>query len=257
MANCVLVTGGFDPLHSGHIQYFIEAKKLGDRLVVGLNSDEWLTRKKGKPFMSWEERHSVVSNLSMVDEVIDFVDDNDTAVHAIAQCLGKYETVIFANGGDRSKLEQLPEYQYYNILDMNRLTFVCGVGGENKKNSSSTLLSDWLGESRERDWGYWRVLEEAGNYKIKELVIKPGQSLSDQKHKLRHEHWYVLQGEVEIVTERETSWNTIVLKQNMSYIIPAETWHLAKNPNLDNNTHILEIQYGTECTEEDIVRRTK
>jgi len=48
----VIVTGGFDPLHSGHILYFNEARKLGDRLWVGLNSDEWLTRKKGQPFMS-------------------------------------------------------------------------------------------------------------------------------------------------------------------------------------------------------------
>ena len=47
----VLVTGGFDPLHSGHIDYFREAKKLGDKLVVGVNSDDWLTRKKGRPFM--------------------------------------------------------------------------------------------------------------------------------------------------------------------------------------------------------------
>ena len=66
----VLVTGGFDPLHSGHISYFEEAKKLGDKLVVGLNSDEWLTRKKGLPFMPLKERKIIVQNLKMVDEVI-------------------------------------------------------------------------------------------------------------------------------------------------------------------------------------------
>ena len=65
----VLVTGGFDPLHSGHISYFKEAKKLGDKLVVGLNSDKWLTRKKGKPFMPIQERVEIVKNLQMVDDV--------------------------------------------------------------------------------------------------------------------------------------------------------------------------------------------
>jgi D-beta-D-heptose 7-phosphate kinase/D-beta-D-heptose 1-phosphate adenosyltransferase len=62
MSKVVLVTGGFDPLHSGHIKYFKEAKLLGDRLIVGLNSDEWLERKKGKAFMPWNERLCIVNN---------------------------------------------------------------------------------------------------------------------------------------------------------------------------------------------------
>ena len=62
----VLVTGGFDPLHSGHISYFKEAKKLGDKLVVGLNSDEWLTRKKGRPFMPFKERLKIIQNLKII-----------------------------------------------------------------------------------------------------------------------------------------------------------------------------------------------
>ena len=66
----VLVTGGFDPLHSGHIAYLTAAKKLGDKLVVGINSDEWLTRKKGKPFMPLRERISIISALSVVDDVL-------------------------------------------------------------------------------------------------------------------------------------------------------------------------------------------
>ena len=66
----VLVTGGFDPIHSGHIQYFNEAKKLGDKLIVGLNSDHWLTRKKGAPFMNLKNRAVIIQSLNMVDEVI-------------------------------------------------------------------------------------------------------------------------------------------------------------------------------------------
>ena len=75
----VLVTGGFDPLHSGHIEYFKAARELGDYLVVGVNSDDWLTRKKGKAFMPFEERASIIKELKCVDKVIGFNDDDDSA----------------------------------------------------------------------------------------------------------------------------------------------------------------------------------
>ena len=68
----IIVSGGFDPLHSGHIAYFKSAKELGDKLIVALNSDEWLKEKKGKFFMPFLERKSIVENLSCVDLVIDF-----------------------------------------------------------------------------------------------------------------------------------------------------------------------------------------
>ncbi len=66
----VLVTGGFDPIHSGHIDYFNSARQLGDKLVVGLNSDKWLSRKKGQPFMTWQDRFQIIKHLKMVDFVI-------------------------------------------------------------------------------------------------------------------------------------------------------------------------------------------
>ena len=87
MSKVVLVTGGFDPLHSGHIAYFKAARELGDHLVVGLNSDEWLTRKKGRPFMPIEERAAIVKELACVDEVIAFDDNDDTACAAIGYVL--------------------------------------------------------------------------------------------------------------------------------------------------------------------------
>ena len=75
MKTIVLVTGGFDPIHSGHIAYFNEAKKLGNELWVGVNSDEWLVRKKGRPFMPFVERANIIKNLKMVDLVLSFDDD--------------------------------------------------------------------------------------------------------------------------------------------------------------------------------------
>ena len=133
----VLVTGGFDPLHSGHISYFESAKKLGDILVVGLNSDEWLTRKKGKPFMSFAERLAIIKALYCIDYIIEFNDDNDTAINALEKVKERYPdaTIIFANGGDRTK-ENIPE------LVVDGVNFAFNVGN-NKTISSSQLLDAW------------------------------------------------------------------------------------------------------------------
>lgn len=188
----VICTGGFDPLHSGHIAFFKEAKTLGDYLVVGLNSDAWLTRKKGRPFMPWQERFSVVSNLSIVDEVVSFNDDDGSAIDAIRKVLLNSNTgdqIIFANGGDRTK-DNIPEM---SISDA-RLSFVFGVGGENKMNSSSWILQEWKSPKTERPWGYYRVLHDVVGCKVKELTVEPGQRLSMQRHSKRKEHWLVSEG---------------------------------------------------------------
>ena len=106
----VLVTGGFDPIHSGHIAYFESARKLGDCLVVGLNSDDWLTRKKGRYFMPSTERVEIVQALEPVDHVILFDDSDGSAVQAIANCKELFpdSQIIFANGGDRTN-KNIPE----------------------------------------------------------------------------------------------------------------------------------------------------
>ena len=252
MNKVVLVTGGFDPLHSGHVKYFKEAKKLGDRLIVGLNSDEWLERKKGRAFMPWNERLCIVNNLQMVDEVFTFMDDDDSAINFIKQVKAHYpnDKIIFANGGDRTS-ENIPE------MAVEGVEFVFGVGGENKANSSSWILDEWKTQRTERDWGYWRVLDhkpEQG-YKVKELVIYPGKSLSDQKHFKRSEQWIVLEGVVDMKTEWNGQSGNLQLKQHgMPYEIGKEVWHLASNTGTEN-AHILEIQWGSECIEEDIERR--
>lgn len=251
----VLVTGGFDPLHSGHIEYFKAAKKLGDKLVVGINSDAWLQRKKGRSFMPWNERASIIKSIGCVDEVIGFNDDDGSATDAINQTRKLYPKteIIFANGGDR-QADNIPE-----LFDDNtgELTFVYGVGGENKMNSSSWILDEWKTQKTERDWGYWRVLDDKPEkgYKVKELVIYPGKSLSDQRHFKRSEQWMVLEGTVKMETEWENRKDTVHLKPHtLPYEIGKEVWHKASNPN-GENAHILEIQWGTECIEEDIERR--
>jgi cytidyltransferase-like protein len=251
-----LVTGGFDPLHLGHIEYFKAAKELGDELHVGLNSDDWLTRKKGRPFMTFGDRASIIQELSVVDKVISFDDRDNSACGAIYKTLATHGDIeiIFANGGDRTDTTT-PEYKTYG--ELSKIKFAWGVGGSNKANSSSWILDEWKTQKTERDWGYWRVLDhkpEKG-YKVKELVIYPGKSLSDQKHFKRSEQWIVLEGVVKMDTEWEDRKDTVHLRPHtLPYEIDKEVWHKASNPN-NENAHILEIQWGSECVEEDIERR--
>ncbi len=254
MEKIVLVTGGFDPLHSGHIAYFKSAKSLGDILIVGLNSDEWLERKKGRAFMSWNERLCVINNLSMVDEVYTFDDSDGSAKSFIRQVRAHYPTakLIFANGGDRTS-SNIPEM---DITDDN-LEFTFGVGGENKKNSSSWILEEWKSPKTERPWGYYRVLHENNNeLKVKELTVNPGQCLSMQKHENRSEHWFIVEGKAEIYTVNKSSDYEFlgVYGKHQNIHIQKSQWHQLCNPT-NEPLKIIEIQYGSDCKEEDIERK--
>ena len=141
MSNIVLVTGGFDPIHSGHISYLKEASKLGSKLIVGLNSDEWLTRKKGNYFLPFKERATILKSIKYVNKVISFDDTDNTAnkVIGLARTFGKGK-VIFANGGDREK-NNVPEIDTWGSNP--QVEFVFGVGG-NKTNSSSDILNNYV-----------------------------------------------------------------------------------------------------------------
>lgn len=244
----VICSGGFDPIHSGHIKFFKEAKLLGDYLIVGLNSDEWLTRKKGRPFMPWKERLAVVSNMSVVDEVIAFDDSDGSAIDAIKHVLGSTTSdakVIFANGGDRTK-ENIPEM---SIQDP-RLTFVFGVGGEDKKNSSSWILEEWKSPKTERPWGYYRVLYDIPMCKVKELVVNPGKKLSMQQHQHRSEYWFVSEGTATVYWDHGHS----EIQQHASEIINQQEWHQLANET-DRPLKVVEIQHGPACEENDIIRK--
>ena len=136
-----LVTGGFDPIHSGHIRYFERAKDLSNYLVVGLNGDPWLKRKKGQYFQSWTERADIIRHLNMVDAVVSWDDVDDSACGAIEKCLEIADEVIFCNGGDRGK-GNTPELDKFK--DNDRVKFEWGIGGEDKMNSSSWILHGYF-----------------------------------------------------------------------------------------------------------------
>jgi cytidyltransferase-like protein len=254
MRKIVLVTGGFDPLHSGHIEYFKSAKKLGDLLVVGINSDSWLSRKKGAPFMPEQERNGIVKNLSMVDRTIFFNDRDGSAKEAIRDLRALYpnDQIVFANGGDRTQ-ENIPEM---DIKDDN-LVFAFGIGGENKMNSSSWILQEWKTPKTERAWGYYRVLHEQGkDVKVKELTVDPGKCLSMQRHKDRGEHWFVSEGTATVYTlNRSTDVELIGTFNKFENLHISKTeWHQLCN-DTESPLKIVEIQYGDNCIEDDIERK--
>lgn len=249
----VLVTGGFDPVHSGHIAYFKAAATLGNRLIVGLNSDEWLTRKKGQPFMPWTERLCVINNLAMVDEVYTFDDEDGSACHFIQQVRAHYPDaeLVFANGGDRTA-NNIPEMVFDDV------EFVFGVGGEDKKNSSSWILEDWKKPRTERAWGYYRVLHEVGSHvKLKELTVMPKTCLSMQRHEHRAEFWFVAEGEATVYTvdSHSTEYDLLASPACHQHTwIRLNQWHQLCNET-DQPLRLIEIQYGHNCVEQDIERR--
>lgn len=254
MKKIVLITGGFDPVHSGHINYIKAARELGDILVVGVNSDAWLQRKKGRSFMPILERTNILRNIVGVDYVIDFDDADGTAKQAIRMVRQSYpqDQIIFANGGDRTD-ENIPEM---DVADDN-VKFVFGVGGFKKANSSSWILEEWKAPQTRRQWGYYRVLHETPGVKVKELTVDPGAALSMQRHKDRAEFWLVASGEATVYTVDSASTDTELQGryQRHQYLhIDTNEWHQLVNEE-SNPLKIVEIQYGDRCEEEDIERK--
>lgn len=253
MDKVVVITGGFDPIHSGHIDYINAAKKLGSILIVGVNSDEWLVRKKGRSFMPFEDRIAIIGALQDVDYAIPFDDRDGTAKDAIRWARKAYpdHTIVFANGGDRNS-DNIPEMDFVD----DNLEFAFDVGGD-KTNSSSYLLEEWKAPKTERIWGYYRVLHENGQeVKLKELTVEPRHYLSMQKHSHRSELWFVAEGEASLYTiNRSSDAEKVGTYCKFSTLhINVNDWHQLANES-DEPLKIIEIQYGEECVEEDIVRK--
>ena len=247
----IIVSGGFDPIHSGHIAYFKSARSLGDKLVVALNSDQWLINKKGKFFMPFNERKAIIENFADVDIVINFEDDDlGSATNALIKVKEMFpeDDIAFANGGDRNK-GNIPE------MSVEGVEFIFSVGGDDKKNSSSWILKKWQYYHEDRIWGSFYNLFEGEGVKVKELIVDSGKGMSFQKHFKRHEIWLVSQGSCVVNYSKDSPENRehVTLNKFDKYIVPLGEWHQITNP-FEETCRIIEIQYGEEVVEDDIER---
>jgi len=145
----VAVSGGFDPIHIGHIRMFRRAKTLGDKLVVILNNDNWLRQKKENIFMPETERKEILEALRGVDRVVLTKHKPNSSDMSVCAELMEIKPDIFANGGDR-KLGNIPEVPVCKAIGC-KMVFNAGAGG--KVQSSSWLLGDYIKKATKKKTG--------------------------------------------------------------------------------------------------------
>jgi len=211
----VAVSGYFDPIHEGHIEYFRLARNLGDRLVVILNNDEQVIMKKGKAFMPEAGRRAVIEALEMVDEVVVSVDKDAS----VCESLRKVGPDIFANGGDRF-VDEVPEAAVCEELG---IEIIDGLG--KKIQSSSGLVRESKKSCVERFWGRFVSIEKGDGYQVKRLTLDVGKRISLQRHLHRSEHWVVVSGVARVTLDDDE----IILKKNESVYVPLGAVHRLEN----------------------------
>jgi len=240
----VLVSGGFDPLHAGHVDMFAAAKARGDRLIVAVNTDEWLHRKKGYVFMPMEMRMKIVRECRYVDEVIMAETDQ---YGAISPTIKKVKPDIFANGGDRVEGE-LPESEVAACEELG-VELLYGIGG-GKIASSSTFASNLMRrEQASRPWGGFEVIRRTPANWVKIIEVDPFQMTSLQRHKHRDESWVVVSGKARITT----NGMVFTMQPGDVYVVPRGTLHRIENV-IGQPLIIVEVAVGNP-QEDDIERR--
>ena len=243
-----LVSGGFDPVHVGHLRMFQDAKNLSDNVILLLNNDEWLIEKKGKPFMNQIQRKEILEEFKSITKVIIQTSNDKSSSPAIEEFVknNPNKSICYCNGGDRSNIKNIREAEICKKFGVN-LEF--GVGGEDKIESSSQLTKNYLGNVEKRPWGNYHIIAKNKGYQIKEIKVLKKSKLSLQKHSNRSEFWQIVKGESKITIEN----NEYYLKEKEYIYIPNNTIHRIENIG-EKDLIFIEIQLGENLKEEDIIR---
>ena len=255
MTKYVLISGGFDPIHEGHLDLINGAAKAG-KVIAIVNSDKSLVDKKGYFFMNQDQRINVIKNLKNVHDAYISIDKDSTVRKTIESIVKEklYKIAYFANGGDRSKPEDIPERE---VCESNSIELIFNVGGD--KIQSSSILTQSLTEKIlnlnndssivKKPWGYFRNFIYEDNYLLKKIVILPQEEISYQSHKYRDEHWIIVKGEIEVTKENKK----LQLSENNYLFIQSNTKHKMTNHS-DTPVVIIEVQTGKFISEDDIER---
>ena len=243
-----LVSGGFDPVHVGHLRMFQDAKNLSNKVILLLNNDEWLIKKKGKPFMNQNQRKEILEEFKSITEVIIQTSSEKSSSRAIEEFVNNNsnKSICYCNGGDRSNIKNILESDICKKLGVS-LEF--GIGGEEKVESSSQLTKNYLGNVEKRPWGNYHIIAKNTGYQIKEIKVTQGSKLSLQKHEARSEFWQIVKGDSKITIENQEYF----LKEKEHIYIPKDTIHRIENIGKEELIFI-EIQLGEILKEEDIIR---
>lgn len=247
----VAVSGGFDPLHIGHVRLFEKARKLGDKLVVILNNDNWLKAKKGFAFMPEKERKELIEALPSVDKVFVTEHKKSDTDRSVVQALRKLKPHVFANGGDRKPSgDPIPEVIACNEFSI-KIVYNVGRGG--KVQSSSWMIKDAARHTARsvRPWGEFYGWDAGKKWYVKTLYVKPKKRLSLQYHHHRSERWVLVDGDATAVTIENGVHTETPLKVGETFIVPKGTPHrlMSKKGGI-----LVEVAVGSTFNEDDIVR---
>ena len=250
--NHVIVSGGFDPIHLGHLNLINEASKFG-KVIVIVNSDEFLIEKKGFYLIPSNERVEIIKNLKNVESVFLSIDKDESVSESIKTLAAdkSFNIKFFANGGDRKTRSDIPEQK---ICEENDIELIFDVGG-GKTQSSSNLFKEAIDvfnfykNYTKKPWGSYLNLLKESNFLVKKILVDVNEEISYQSHEFRDEHWILVEGTLEVINGSSTR----VLKSNDYDFIERGAKHRIKN--IGTNTAVMiEVQFGDKIDENDIKR---
>lgn len=189
----VAVSGGFDPLHIGHVRLFKTARNLSDKLVVIVNNDHWLRTKKGFVFMPQKERVELIREFPFVDKVVLTAHTKNDPDRSVCETLQKIRPAVFANGGDRFA-KNTPEVALCERLGI-KIVFNVGKGGKVQSSSWMIDAARKLASRSVRPWGTYYGWDRGKGWNLKTVYVRPGKRLSLQYHRGRSEHWMLVEGD--------------------------------------------------------------